>query len=338
MRIQLYSELFEHSAFPVFVISSYGHILYKNPAANKYLPRLRKNADIGKYLQPPGIPEKSGVIQIKGSTVYHTGLALMDEFHILILCFSRLQCSDGIKIAEDWLEHFGDTAFDFICEMQKEVRNQIQPQDHSKKPNRLYTDMMTCMQYGDVLSESPTYDFIRVTESIFQKSEVSFSALGYRISTQISEDLPDQKEVKISFYDFLFLFGKLLYLHMRLAVRGEVSITLTHDKDAYRIRFLIRTEMVLHPTDNVLSFFTAHVPECSSEIILMQRLGLFEEDTIRFEKDHTGRFMTEYRIPYVEKDCHILRSRDISAFSFAEDIHLLIERIRQRLKDNGAFY
>ncbi|MBQ8495853.1 MAG: hypothetical protein IJ489_00150 [Clostridia bacterium] len=337
MNFKLYSELFEHSAFPVFLLSPYGKVRYKNPAANKYLPRLRKNADASKYLQPSAIPKKSGVLQIAGSTSYHRGLALIEGEEVLVLCFSFLQYDDGVEMGEAFLNRFGDTAFDFLCEMHRETRKYIlsPPQ---KNQTRLYTDMLSFLQYEGILGKRPLYDFIKAAEMLFTKLKTSFSALGYRISTQISEELPTQKDVLFSMHDFLFIFGKLLYLQMRLAAKGEVSVTLTSDGNAYLIRFLIRTRAELGSCDDILSFFTAHIPECASEIMLLERTDLFDDNTIRFEQGAFARFMTEYRIPYTERNPHILRSVDISELLIAEDIRILIERIEQRLKDIGASY
>lgn len=336
MKTQLYSELFEQSAFPVFLLSSFGHVRYKNAAANKYLPMLRKNASAIRHFSPAEMPEKSCVLRIEGNTPYHTGIALIDDGDILVLCFSRFQYEDGAKTAKLFLEHFGDTAFGFICKMHKELYSDIRKIAPARNQNRIYTDTIFARNGNDLPVQSVSYNFYTVAELLFRKLNVSFSALGYRISTQISENFPKYTEICFSLNDFLFLFGKLLYLQMRLAEKGEVSVTLTSMPDIHLLRFLIRTN--IQPSEDIAALFTEYVPECATELMLLKQTGLLDHNNIRLEQNAFGQLMTEYRIPCREKTCHMLRSTDISELSLTEDILTMIKRIEDRLKDNDAFY
>ncbi len=333
MKNDLYSELFEYSAFPVFAFSFSGIILYKNNAANKYLPMLRKNACARKHFYPAEIPEKSGVLRIVGDTPYRIALALKDENGFLCFCFSRFQYDDGIQTAKTLLHRFGDTATAFLIAFQKATVSAPIPQTE-----RIYTDIFSTVEEKALLSGEREYSFENAVTLLFEKLNVSFGALGYRVCTQISADFLSQKNVHFSLQDFLFLFSRLLYLQMRLSENGDVSVLLTSNDKEHIFRFCIRTEtpISLPSEKSIAAFLSDIVPECAPEFTLLEKAGLLNENHLHLYPAPFGYFTAEYRVPYRQNAVSSVKSISCSYPFLTENIDLLLLSVEKLLINNGA--
>lgn len=335
MKPEQYQELFNLSAYPVFMLSPRGRILYKNPAAHKYLPMLRKKACAVKHFYPSEMPKKSGVLRIMGDTPYRIALLLRDEDGFLALCLSRFQYGDGVAAAGRFLHRFGDTAFDFLGNFHKEAVRCA----NEAIPARIYTDVFALAEIDGMLLDTEKYSFAEITAVLFEKLNRSFGALGYRIHAKIEEGFSAQKEVTLHLHDFLYIFGKLLYLQMRLSQNGDVSVSLESDEKEHIFRFSVKAKALgVCAAEDVHALVALAVPECVSEFALLEKAGMLGDDIFRLSCDPFGMLTVEYRIPYRENTVLPLRSGDACRLLLAEDICGWLGYIEKRLTDNGAFY
>ena len=335
MTPELYPELFEYSAFPVFTLSFSGVIRYKNAAANKYLPMLRKNACVKKYFYPSAIPKEGGILRIAGDTPYRIALALKDEDGLVAVCFSRFQYADGLQTANRLLCHFGNTADSFFAAFAA-FSNETE-QACAPYTERIYTDILAVGEDKKDFSDV-RYSFFETVSLLFEKINTSFGALGYRICAEIADGFLSQKEVRIRLHDFLFFFGRLLYIQMRLSQNGAVSVLLTSDQREHIFRFRIRTKRLTYPlqAEDIDAVVCRAVPECAFEFSLLQKAGLVCTDRLRFSLDPFGCLTAEYRIPYLESNAFFIKSGTFSPLFLAEEIERFIGKLEERLKDNGA--
>lgn len=333
MTIDLYSAFFDHAVFPVFALSDQGKIIYKNPSANKYLPMLRKNACVLKHFYPAEMPEESCVLRILGDTPYHIALALKDDNAFLALAFSRFQYEDGVPIACSLLSHYGSTASDFLCALQNEASS-----DYDRQSGRVYTDLLELTEGNGLLSSPPHYSFFEIISPLFKRLNHSFGALGYRIHTHIEKDFRSKAEVDLCLHNFLFLFGKLLYLQMRLSENGDVSISLSSDEKVHILRIRAKTAKIFDTAEHALllaQLFHA-LPECEAEFSLIEKAGMLRKDKLHASIDACGNVTIEYHVPYVQNAKVTLQSTDFSKRLLTSDIDRFVLSLENLLKDNGA--
>lgn len=335
MKTEIYQELFHHALFPVFVTDTIGIVSYKNPAAAKYLPMIRKSASVLRHLQGARLPGKSATVKITGKTAYHTALALCDDDGYLFLCLSRFQYKDGEETSSKMIEIFGKTPLDFIGASKRAF---IRDTDIEKRAqNRIATDMLQVLCIGNEYAEAQTDSMADIANEVFPKLNRSFSALGYRIHAEIAEPFSPHRYVRINIYDFLFLFGRLLYLQMRLSENKMIDIRLISDDHAYRhhIRFLTQTAL----SDKILDendwreFIRAYAPECEQEFLLLKKASLLPDIT-KLSVNKNGAFVIDLAIDYAEKTSELhVRSTDLPRLRLAPSIEMLLSHIEERLKD-----
>lgn len=288
-----------------------------------------------KHFYPAKIPTESGILRIVGDTPYRIALALKAQDHFIALCFSRFQYEDGVQIANTLLPFLENTAVDFFGGYAPSIEN-----FHASSQERIHTDIFSILSDREIISRQMEYSFFAAISLLFEKLNSSFGAFGYRIHTKIAPEHLAKKNIALHFQDFLFLFGKLLYMQMRISENRNIFILLTSNEKEHIFRISAKTENFLDPLsfESPTEIISRAVPECALEALLLEKMGLFRQARLHFFYDDPGVFTVEYSIPYLENQMHSLKSINLSLQPLTEDIDRFIENLEKRLTDIGASY
>jgi hypothetical protein len=263
---------FDILAFPIFATDKNGCIFYKNDISKRVLGTMRKGSHIMRYLPNEILPEKSGLVLLfPPNNPGIKALVLIDENEYLFLCLFRLQYSDAETVASHLLSALGETPsalFQRIGETSKTICGKhTLPPRISRDILHLVTPFSPVAKLGDVI------------DALFEKTNTAFCALGYQIHSKLSTDFLGASPANVSLFDFLFLYGTLLYCTMKLSKNGKISVFMTSDpkENAHILSF--ETETSLHDIDSadVFALLRTVAPECALEIAAweMCREGLY---------------------------------------------------------------
>ena len=336
MNLTLYQELFEYTAFPFFVFSAEGKVLYRNLSAKKYLPMLRKNASVLPHLYPSVLPTKSALLHLIGDTPYRTMLSVWDGTAFIAFGFVRLQLSDGHYVG-NWLLTYLSDPPQKIGEWLQEEREHRSDGKNSAG-SRIYTDIFEILNYEKECPGMWELSFCDTVRILFDKLNPSFGALGYRINTAVDADCAHNRIVGIRFHDFLFIFGIFLYTQMRLSDHGDVSVRLKSNGKTCTLRFSVQTEKISTVTENFSDLLKIYLPECAWEFRFLQATGLLSAQRFRLSYGDYGIFTMEYDIPYEKEIAPSVKS--LTGFSClpSSDVDLLLDAVCRWLKDSDASY
>jgi|GEM_PF-2188454 len=339
MTVETYRELFHCAAFPVFAVSSKREFLYKNPACGKYFPRLNSRTR-PKAIFFPDVPTKSGAVNLLGSEVYRTALALADGENIVILCMARLQYRDGLVVAEQCLKQFGTTLEKFLAVTRCAPSFDGFPRAAAVREDRIYADILHSIRSEVAPWPIARYSLQRAIIPIFERLNTAFSMLGYRIYARITEDFPEYLHIQISYYDLIFLLGRLVYLQMKLSATKLLEIRLANDVARNRHKFVLTTETCLKGlpvgAGDLADCFSALAPECAADFSLLREFGLLGSEAVTVSLDKLGKLTFTYEIPYVSPDTLYVGSTDFSDSMLSDALDRMVDSILARFKDNGA--
>ena len=248
-------------AFPVFATDKNGCIFYKNNIAKRSIGTLRKGSHIMRYLPNEALPEKSGLVHIFAPNGACTkALVLMDENEYLFLCFFRLQYADAEAVASHLLSSLGETPSAFFHRFGD---TSGKTNEKNTLPPRLSSDILHL-----TTPACPTAKLGNIIDALFEKTNTSFCALGYNITTCLSAEFLGASPAKIPLCDFLFLYGTLLYCTMKLSENGKLSVSLTSDpkENVHILSFETEARQERGESADIFSMLRMIAPECALEI------------------------------------------------------------------------
>ena len=336
MNSETYQELFHYVTFPVFAASKNGRVTYKNLACAKYLPEIYGSTSVKSKIYPE-FPQQSRFVHILGGSSYTNALAMTDGERIVFLGCSRFQCTDGSAVADKVLKAWGNNFSDLLVGFRRMV------------------DLKTCFTVGSYFADEDLLSFIRedfgfwrtekyslpaVLTPVFDKLNNSFGTLGYSFSAEVQTDFPKYLPVRISINDFLFLLGKLVYLTMKFSATCHVDAVLFSEiaYSRHRLRLETPTNLKKLPqAEREISLLEELVPECASEIDLLDQIGLMRDDDFSIHIDALGMLTVTYNFPYQEPDWKCVQSVDDFSLPILGNIENMIHSIMMKIKDTDAF-
>lgn len=329
MKTNLYQELFEHIAFPVFATDTCGTIIYKNRACAKHQPMIRKGVSLKKRILDPHLPKAGEIIRLLGETPYPQALVFADEDGMLMICPPRLQSPDAYAVSEDIQTHCGNTPASLLL-----VYKNAEYQAEKERSPRIYTDILEIFQSRTAFSGIQTYHLGKIAEELFPKLTRSFRPLGYRIQAKTEDSFLVKEAVRLDLFDFFFWTGRLLYLAMKLSQSKTLAISLASDplSEHHILRIHAQNANPLD-TDDILELFARIAPECHMELAIITRATACAKQT-KIRKDDLGALILEYHIPYCFSSALPIHSN-----AFSEEYVLLmastLANIRKMLKENA---
>lgn len=331
-----YFEWFEYAVFPVIMTDSCGIIRYKNRAAGRYLPMLRRGASVLRHLY--GRSLSAGTAYVIGDTPYPRALIFnaLDGNGFLLLFLSRLQYGDGEALAEALHERFHE---DFSLFYSDRMNIADLESGHPEKilADRTYADLISLFGKEDADADIALYDMYDFLLKISVRLKGAFRALGYRIQLNISEEIRECRYAKLNIHDFLFVFGRFLYLFMKLSDNSVIDISVIPDRESeyYTFRFATRTSISRRRIQNkeTLPFLASLIPECATELALFEKRDLLAKYT-DITVDQYGRFLLKYRLSCAghSSSLHVC-SIDFSETDFDALILPFIRMLSRRLRD-----
>lgn len=327
-----YQELLNSLAYPVFSADENGLIVYKNRAAVRYIGTMRKGSRVSPHLLGETIPPAGTVAHIKGDdTPYPNALVLAGEEETLFVCFPRLQYPDFEKAAENILRIFGETPASFCETLSEHYRL---TEERKRIPRRLSAECLR-LRPKPIHADTAPYSIGSMMSDLFSKAETSFSALGYRVHTEILQDFTPNHPVSVGLCDLLFLFGGLLYFMMKLSDDGKLDITLSSDPEQqeHLIRFYTHTSRLSEGDLSAIELFSKISPECASEILFIENQGLIPKNA-HFFSDGRGGLSFEYPIPYLDSAFSV-RSQTFEK-EYASLFSVLLVRVCDMLKEKAS--
>ncbi len=337
MNSETYQELFHYVTFPVFAVSKNGRIIYKNLACAKYLPEIYGSTGVKSKIYPE-FPQESKPVRILGTSSHSVALAVTDGENVVFLCFSRLQCTDGVLVAEKVLKTWGVNLLDILVGFRRTVA--------LKKYNtiNLYfsdEDLFSFVQDEFGFEIYKEYSLPAVFNPVFRRLNESFETLGYRFSAKIERDFPEYLPVSISINDLLFLLGKLVYLMIKFSGTCQVDAVLFSEiaYSRHRLRLETPTNLKSLPQiqGNNISLLEKLIPECAAEIHLLDQIGLMKNSDFSINIDALGTLTVTYNFPYQEPDWRCVQSVEDFSLPILGNIENMINSIMMKIKDKDAF-
>jgi len=337
MNSEIYQELFHYVSFPVFAVSQKGMMLYKNPACAKYLPAIYGSRSIKSKIVPE-FPQESGPVHVLGGSAYSAALALTDGDRIVFLCFSRLQCADGMQVAEKLLEIWGRELSDFLVGFK---RTAVSRKYHDFETRFVDADILSVVKDEIGLGLHEEYPLPALFAPVFERLNVSFETIGYSFFAEIEKDFPGYLPVKLSVNDLLFLFGRLLYLVMKFSVTRKIRIVLftevAYSRHTLRLETKTNREMLPQVSNDGVLLLKSLIPECAAEIDLLDRIGLMQNMDFSIRADALGTLAITYHFPYTEPNwgC-VCSAENFALLPILGNIENMINGILKRLTDKDA--
>ena len=337
MNCEIYQELFHYVAFPVFATSENGRVLYKNLACEKYLPEIYRSTSIKNKIYPE-FPQESKPVRILCSSSYAGALAMMDGERIVFLCFSRLQRTDGTAVAEKILSVFGSDFSDLLVGLRRATA--------LKKCNAVgaYSvdeDLLSLVQTDLTFWQHEKYLLLSVLNPIFHRLHESFETIGYEFSSNVERNFLEYLPVQLSIDNFLFLLGKLIFLVMKYSGTCQVKMILfselSYSRHCLRLETMTNLKAVPQMQGSRALLLEELMPECASEIRLLDRIGLMNDSDFSIHIDALGTLAVTYYFPYREPDWHCVQSMDGFALPIWGNIENMINGIVAKIKDKDAF-
>ena len=336
MTVATYRELFHCLAFPVFAVSAKNVLIYKNPACETYLPKIYKSRTVKNKIYPE-LPKKSTVIRISSGTAYSVAIALQDEENMVFLCFSRLQYADGLMVANALLNQFGDNLLEFLSEFRKHLSLNMGNNFIEGFPNEKLFDLV---QDEIRFLENSNYALVDLLDFVFSRLKEFFSDCGYHLEAKIDDAFPRYLPIRISPGDVLFLLSKLIYLTIKYSADKKMEFVLFPDFAYSRLglRLMTKTDLKKLPNaqENIAQQLKTLMPECATEIELLQRIGLLQDSDSSIYIDSFGMMSVSCHFPYSDPGSAVFCSVDDIAFLFSENIGIMIENILAKIKDKDA--
>lgn len=335
MKRELYGKSFDRAAFPIVAADKSGGIVYKNPAAGKYLPALRRGADIVRRLHGKN-PLHAGMdAEVMGDTPYRRAAVLQDDDTYVFLFLSRLQYPDGEEEARSLTDHRGTTLDSFLAGA---ACAESLPGAETRifRQSRVYTDLIDICE-NENLSGGCVYDVCELFERLSSKLKGAFRSLGYRITMNIDAAVRDRTYAKLNLYDFIFIFSKLLYMQMKLSENGIVNIEAKYDDhdEQHALCFSARTGLTKRciKSGDTVSFLSKLAPECALEFELFENAVLLSQNT-HVTVDKYGKFVMEYRLKSIENASVLhVRSIELETVELDTVIDRLILGIKKEMKN-----
>lgn len=336
MNTETYQEIFHCVTFPVFAISENGFLIYKNLACAKYLPQIYKSRKITNKILPE-IPKESAPVRFFGSLAYSVGLALRDGENIVFLCFTRLQYTDGILVANQLLQVFGKDLLGFLSEFKKPMS----PSAHNSFDFRFSDEALLTLadeEFG--FGKYRTTSLTEALSPVLERLNEFFNPLGYYFSAKIENTVPTYLPLRISISELFFLLGKLIYFVMKVSETHRIEIVLFSELAYSRqvLRLMTKTNLKELPqTDgNNVLLLEKLMPECAVELELLNRTGLMENSDFSVYIDRVGAMSVTYRFSYLEPVLQSFQSVDDGGLPISENIENMIQSIWSKLKDTDA--
>lgn len=332
MKRELYREYFDRAAFPVVAADESGIIAYKNLSAGKYLPALRRGADIVRRLHGQKPLCEGMEAEVIGDTPYRRAVVLRDDTQYVFLFLSRLQYPDGDEEAKNLIENRGPVLDRFLAAAKPPSwESEAQP----FRQSRVYTDLLgVCAEKAD--SGAGVYDVSELLCRLSSKLKGAFRSLGYRITMNVHTDTADRRYGKLNLYDFIFIFSRFLYIQMKLSDNGLLDIDAQYDEigEVYTLRFSARTALTQRKLKGAraLPFLCGLAPECALEWRLFDSIELLSENT-HIAVDKYGKFLIEYRLSLIENaSCLHVRSIEFVHTELDSVIEKMLFGIRKEIK------
>ena len=332
MKRELYREHFDRTIFPVVAADGTGCIVYKNAAAGKYLPALRRGADIVRRLRGKK-PLYAGMdAEVPGDTPYRRAVVLQDDDAYVFLFLSRLQYPDGDEEMLRMTERRGTALDGFLPAAYESSPSETESQPF--RQSRIYADLIDICGM-ERAAGAYVYDICELLDRLSSKLKGAFRALGYRITVNIDAAVRDRKYVKLKLYDFIFLFNRLLYIQMKLSENGIVDIDIRLDEYDERLIlcFSARTALTKRSLKNgeAASLLARLAPECALEFALFEDACLFSEN-MRLSVDKYGKSVMEYKLSGIETPAVLhVRSIDLETAELDAVIDMLILGIKKEI-------
>lgn len=333
MQTGIYRNLLDRAGFPAIGVREDGVVYYKNPAAEKYLPMLRRGADVIRRLRGREPLSAGAVVEIAGDSPYRRAAVFSDENRFTLLFLSRLQYPDAEKTAKRLISTCGTELSAVLSAKEDGGEDTSAALPFGKE--RIYTDLIGITEQ-DTFDDAYVYDIQEIIGKLSKRLKGAFRSLGYRISIQSTASAWDKKYVKINLYDFIFAFSRFLYIQMRCSENGTIGIECGRDESCgcHLFRFTARTSLSpasVKKSGDIVAFLSRLAPECALELSLFHHAGELSRNT-RLSVDKYGKFIVEYRLKYIEKPVLHIRSVDFEDLELDAAIDTFLHEIRTALK------
>ncbi len=322
MKQNLYQELFDHVAFPVFAVDKNGFVCYKNPQTAKYQKMIRKRAKVERHFRAS---DEENMVFLIGNTPYVNGVRLSDGDVSLYLFLTRFQYPDGRRIMKQMLGAYGTSAEDFVFSLKN---------THGEAPadvRRFYEDILLFTDQEETDLGIALYALQDILMPLFEKLR-ALSVLGYRISAQIDESFEAKYPVRLSSSDLLHRLFHLLYFMLKISESKSVSLTLSGERDAHVL--CVKTQTAQEPiackNEGCVPYFSEVMPECESEFRLLQGFRAFSEQT-EFQVSENGFAVLRHRIPYEKVPAGFALHSRLGFTRFEKDARAFIKALEKRI-------
>ncbi len=295
-------DIFLLADFPIIVTDGALKIVFKNTAAKLLLPKLRKSANMGKYLSEEtenGACIKTKVINIKGGTHYKRAVlfdvGLSKNYALLFL--PRLQF-DGyeefLSLAE---RKYGTDIAALFSDLYKNV-----PADTglplTSRVNDELIDLIKSDSYAPSFMKKDVVDIAFILKRTTGKLSRSLRAFGVRIFAEAKTLDSAPIFCKTDKSELSFILMRLVYIALRLSLDSRICISLLVDEqnDNVLIDFVTATAL---PNFNSRGFenelLCSSLPELAFELAMAKHIGKAEK--LFFFSAHDGIFKASLTIP-----------------------------------------
>ena len=323
-------------AFPVFAASEKGVLLYKNPACAKYLSNIYGSRNIKNKIFPE-FPQESRAVRVLSGSAYSVAVAVKDGENFVFLFFSRLQCADGRLAADKILKEWGSELSDLLVGFKDMIDSKGYPAFGTRVDDE---GLLSLLKEESGLWRREEYCVSSVLEPVFERLNESFETIGYGVSAEIDKNFPEYLSVQLSVSDFLFIFGKLLYLTMKFSGTRHVNIVLFSEIAYSRhvLRLETKTDLTELPQtqENNVALLKALMPEYAAEINLLDRTGLMKSSDFSVRNDALGVLTVTYEFSYSEPDWRHVHRMEAFTLPITVNIENMIRSILANFKDKDA--
>ncbi|MBQ3490649.1 MAG: hypothetical protein IJA86_08675 [Clostridia bacterium] len=268
---------------------------------------------------------------------YSVALALQDGETMVFLCFSRFQHADGMEVADQFRETFGDDLLNFLIGFKRRLFSS----EYSDFRARFSDENLLAFMREELIFENREIcSLVTVFEPLFNRLQGAVATLGYHISAKIDPAFLQYLFVRVSVHNLLFLFGKLVYLIMKFSNTKQVEIELFSEiaYSRHTVRFMTETALTELPETqgNKIVLLEKLMPEYATEIVLLDKMGLMKDSDFSIYIDAFGRMVITYSIDYFEPEWNVLQSVDVNDISFFGHIENMIHVIKEKLTEMCA--
>ncbi len=288
--------LFDTAAFPVIKTDRTGIVRYKNPAAARALPMLRRGASPARHLYGGAL--SAGVLYLLGETAYPRAIALPWENGLHCLFLSCLQYANGEETAQALFRRYEDRPQELMTDFLR-LRAAVVQTDGKLPLARTDADLIALLGNEDVCADTQVVEPYALFARLSTRLSGALRGIGFRVRLEADESLKALSPVRLDVSGFLYRCGRLLYAMMKLSKTGIIDGKAIRDEQSGAPMLLLSTRTTLShrnaETEDAFSLLSALLPECAVEFAMLRSIS-DEPDAMRLSVNEYGKTTLSYRL------------------------------------------